>query len=258
MAAFNARFCLFTLAVSVIVCTLLVQGRSLRRRHGHHPHSDYYDDGEWLPRDLSGRLEDNSGYYRDSYRQAEKRHNSRIPDRSSEYENSKERVASSIRRYKHEFDLWNRESSSRRKEDSPRKYNDTFSMRFFNRRKRFNKFEPSPVEHNGQSSINVAKDSVRYEMEVREAQNLAVCNYTVESIPVPENRSARVPRILEHIKCNHIGSRCQGTNTACCIQTYRNITVFYGDGTSEIMKIYVGCICALKFMSRYASPFTND
>lgn len=83
-----------------------------------------------------------------------------------------------------------------------------------------------------------------FELEVKEAQNSSICNYTVESIP--DTRGSRVPKNLEHVRCNHIGSSCQGTGTYCCIQTYRNIDVSYGDGDKETIKLYVGCVCALQ------------
>lgn len=83
-----------------------------------------------------------------------------------------------------------------------------------------------------------------YELEVREAQNSSVCNYTVESIP--DDRGTRTPKLLEHVKCNHAGSNCLGASTHCCIQTYKKIKVSYGDGDSEVLKLYVGCVCALR------------
>jgi len=134
-------------------------------------------------------------------------------------------------------------------------------MRFV-RRKRYNKHdsvthqksnEPSKInlKLNGQYGYRFERssknDEAFFELEVREAQNKSVCNYTVE--PIPDRRGSRVPRNLEHVKCNHIGSSCQGTDTYCCIQTYKNIEVSYDNGDKETMKLYVGCVCALQVLN---------
>lgn len=82
-----------------------------------------------------------------------------------------------------------------------------------------------------------------FEIEVREAQNSSLCNYTVIPIPDP---GGRIPRELEHVKCNHVGSRCQDEGTYCCLQTYRNMQVAYKDGKSDTIKVYSGCVCSLQ------------
>lgn len=87
-----------------------------------------------------------------------------------------------------------------------------------------------------------------YELEVKEAQNSSICNYTVEPIP-DESGGTRVPRDLEHVKCNHVGTRCQNTGTYCCIQTYRMVMVKYGDDKEKPMKIYAGCVCSLQLLA---------
>jgi len=84
-----------------------------------------------------------------------------------------------------------------------------------------------------------------YELEVKKAQNSSICNYTV----IADTKRNRVPRDLEHVVCNHAGTSCQGAGSYCCIQTYRKIDVSYSDGNREIMKLYVGCVCALQVSS---------
>lgn len=98
-----------------------------------------------------------------------------------------------------------------------------------------------------------------FEVEVREAQNSSLCNYTIIPIPDP---GGRIPRELEHVKCNHVGSRCQDKGTYCCLQTYRNVQVVYEDGKMENIKVYSGCVCSLQLYGTL-KPFnpnlpTND
>lgn len=268
MAIFGVEFCLSVLIACIIVSTPFVQGRSLRRRHGHHSHSDYYNLDESLPRDLSRRLEDDLEHYRDFHGQTKipKLEYPQVLDRSSEYEDSEDRVSPSFRRYKHEYDSRGRESL-RRKEDSLHDDFNALSMRFV-RRKRYNKHDSVTHQKNNEpSKINLKlnarydyrvklypdkNDEASFELEVKEAQNRSVCNYTVESIP--DTRGSRVPKNLEHVRCNHIGSSCQGTGTYCCIQTYRNIEVSYGNGDKETMKLYVGCVCALQVFNNIQEP----
>lgn len=260
MAIFSVVFCLFNLVACIIVSTSLVQGRSLRLRHGHRSHSDYYNSEESLPRDLAGRLEDDLEYHRDPYGQARRRGHPSVLDRSSEYEDSEDRVPSSFRRYRHEYNSRDRDESLRRREDS---LHDDFdiSMGYVARRKRHNKHE---LSHQNISEQNLKylrrqhdpaakipflhsnrNSNFSLELEVKKAQNLSICKYTVESIP--DTRGSRVPKDLEHVRCNHIGSSCQGTY--CCIQTYKNVEVSYGDGDTETIKLYVGCVCALQVNS---------
>lgn len=257
MAVFGVGFCLPVLVACVIVSIPFVQGRSLRRRHGHHSHSDYYNLEELLPRHLTGRLEDDLDF---SYGQTKRR---QVLGRSSEHEDSEERVPPFFHRYKHEYGSKGRESL-RRKEDFLRKHDDVdaLSMGYVARRKRHNK-KGRTVSYqriSEQDKTNLSRQRNHrfdrlhsgesggfhaiFELEVKEAQNSSICNYTVESIP--DTRGSRVPKDLEHVRCNHIGSSCQGTGTYCCIQTYRNIDVSYGDGDKETIKLYVGCVCALQ------------
>ncbi|KMQ82057.1 putative serine threonine-protein kinase vps15-like protein [Lasius niger] len=83
-----------------------------------------------------------------------------------------------------------------------------------------------------------------FELEIKDAQNISFCRYSVE--PIPDIRGTRMPKDLVHIKCNVIGNKCLNTGDIyCCIQTYRNVEVSYSDGESETLKIYTGCIYAL-------------
>ena len=250
MAIFNVRSCLPVLVVYVIVNISLIQGRSLKRRHGHHSHLNYYNFEESPPRDLSRHLDDD-----DFQGQKKSREYPQVLDRFLEYEDSEERVPMSFRRYKHD----SRDRESLRK-DFLRKHNDfdALSMKFVARRKRHNKFgtvanyhkfNPKDVTWRFEDELRVQEKV--FELEVKQAQNSSICNYTVESIP--DTRGSRIPKDLEHVKCNHIGSSCQGTGTYCCIQTYRNIEVSYGDGDTETMKLYVGCVCALQVFSSMMS-----
>ncbi|XP_028048619.1 uncharacterized protein LOC114255037 [Monomorium pharaonis] len=237
MAIFNIVLCIPVLVACVIVSTPAIQGRSLRRRHGHHSHSDYYNLEESLPRDLSGRLEDDLEYYRDYYGQTKKRKYPEVLDSTSEFENSEERVPPFLPRYEREYESRDRESSQRKWEDHPLLVDDDFDAfpRIVARRKR----------HYKHGRYQDKEQNRHYfEMEVKVAQNRSICNYTVESIP--DHSGSRIPRDLEHVKCNHLGSSCQGAGTYCCIQTYRNIEVSYGNGHNETMKLYVGCVCAFQ------------
>lgn len=84
-----------------------------------------------------------------------------------------------------------------------------------------------------------------FEVEVKDAQNTSTCSYTVE--PVLDKKGNRVRGNLEHVKCNNKGCLCQDQfNGTCCVQTYQKIDVFFDDNTVENMKVYVGCVCALK------------
>ncbi|KMQ86126.1 putative serine threonine-protein kinase vps15-like protein [Lasius niger] len=86
-----------------------------------------------------------------------------------------------------------------------------------------------------------------FELEVKDAQNISICSYSVESIP--DIRGTRMPKDLVHIKCNVIGSKCLNIGDQdiyCCIQTYRYVEVSYSDGEGERLKIYTGCVFALQ------------
>lgn len=87
----------------------------------------------------------------------------------------------------------------------------------------------------------------RYEVEIREAQNSSLCNYTIVDIPDPSPDNSRVPKNLVNVMCNHAGSRCRDTGNYCCIQTYTKIDVTYGNGENENLKVYTGCVCSLRF-----------
>ena len=97
-----------------------------------------------------------------------------------------------------------------------------------------------------QAFTNPLKNKRYYEVEVKEAQNSSLCNYTVVDIPDPSPDQSRIPKKLVNVMCNHAGSRCRGVGTYCCLQTYSKLDVSYGDGTSESMKIYTGCVCSLR------------
>lgn len=266
MAVFGIGLCL-PILFACVVSMSIVQGRNLRRRHNHHSHPDYYlDFEESIPRDLSRHFEDDLEYQQDPYRrQMERRESSRILDRPVEYE---ERTPLPHR--KHMYDLRNyaeslRKNEARRQEDA---IEDTLT-RFIVRRKRHNRH--SGTKTGGTVSYQKFSDQDKreleiskrqqlelytsttgglrapFELEVKEAQNSSICNYTVKSIPIPYNRTTRVPKDLEHVTCNHAGSSCQDTGDYCCIQTFRHIEVSYDNGEDrEKMKIYVGCVCALQ------------
>lgn len=257
MAVFGVRLCLPVLFACVVSMSV-VQGRNLRRRHNHHSHSDYYPNfEESMPRDLSRPLEDDLEYQQDPYRrQMERRESSRVLDRSTKYE---ERLPSS-HRYKHVYDPRNYAESLRRKDEIRRQEDiiEDASTKFVVRGKRHNghsgtvnyqifsaqdkwDLEQQIKQHTSTNSGLRAS----FELEVKEAQNSSICNYTVESIP--DIRGTRTPKNLQHVKCNHAGSSCQNTGTYCCIQTYSYIDVSYGNGENREkmkMKIYVGCVCA--------------
>lgn len=112
-------------------------------------------------------------------------------------------------------------------------------------RKSFNSSRPKPTQ---------LENEKLYEVEVREAQNSSLCNYTVIPIPDP---GGRIPYDLEHVKCNHVGSKCQDTGTYCCIQTFRNIEVRYEDGRRETLKLYSGCVCSLQIYGTL-EPYTPE
>lgn len=262
--ALCVRLCLFVLFAYVIVSTSVVEGRNLRRRHGHHFYPDYYQNfEESVPRKLSKRLEDDLEYF---YRkQTERRELSGVVNRPAEY---KERI-SPLRRYTHMYDLTtNYDEPLRRKDETHRQEHlseDTL-MKSVVRGKRHNRRDSTVRYQNFETDqdrkemsrqdleeneplFTSPNDGLRasFEMEVKEAQNSSICNYSVESIP--DIRGTRMPRDLEHIKCNHVGSKCQHTNHDyyCCIQTFRYVHVSYSDGgDSERIKLYVGCVCALQ------------
>ncbi|XP_072764982.1 uncharacterized protein [Anoplolepis gracilipes] len=262
MAIFGVGLCLPVL-FACVVSTSVVQGRNLRRRHSHHSHADYNPNFEQsIPHDLSKRLEDDLQYQHDPYRkQMERRQSFRVLDYPAEYE---ERVPP-LRRYKHMYDMRNYESLRRKDETyRPEDYIEDASRFALVRGKRHNRFGGMSYQNlndqNGwvlemsmqrkqQHELHTSTSSdlrTSFELEVKEAQNSSICSYTVESIP--DTRGTRMPKDLEHIKCNDVGSSCQADTSAyCCIQTYRYVEVSYDDGEdSEKMKIYVGCVCALQ------------
>lgn len=273
MAVCGVELCLSAVFTCLIVLGTFVEGRSLRLRHGHHSRPGYDDfDGESMPRDLSAhrRLDeerDEDLKYRDSYRRTDKWHDyPAAADRfgSSEYEDIMEEPAPSPARH-HRYRHGTKTYESLQRGDDERWYDDDYeryaSSKFVARRKRQNNRHGSPpvyrpITNEDRMDIRTSKqrdynaellhiDDLPFEMEVKEAQNSTICNYTVESISdrYAGQRGSRVPKDLEHVKCNHAGSSCQA-GKHCCIQTYRKIDVSYGDGTKERMKIYVGCVCA--------------
>ncbi|EZA52836.1 hypothetical protein DMN91_012040 [Ooceraea biroi] len=250
------ELCLSTILIYVILCAPVVEGRSLMGRH-HHSRLDYHDPEQMsIPRNLP-RLQD-SLEYRDK-RAAHRRHGYLA---SAPLGHSSEHVekVSSPHRYGHEHDLTNYESSRRRKE--VRRYDEESSNRLGARRKRHNKHGSTVnyrrITEQDKKDLLLSRQYDQelesgengglhesYELEVKEAQNSSICNYTVKSIP--DIRGNRVPKDLEHVMCNHAGSSCQGAGSYCCIQTYKNVEVSYGDnGDRETMKLYVGCVCALQ------------
>ncbi|KMR03923.1 putative serine threonine-protein kinase vps15-like protein [Lasius niger] len=254
--ALGVRLCLPVLFACVIVSTSVVQGRNLRRRHGRHFYSDYYQDfEESVPRDLSRRLEDDLEFQQYPYRrQMERRESSGVVDRPAEYE---ERISPPLR-YKHTYDLRNYAESLRRKSETRRQKDlmEDASMKFVVRRKRHNKRSSNQIS-SSQAKSRWLKQQYEvtergllasYEVEVKEAQNSSICNYNVESIP--DTRGTRMPKDLQHIKCNHAGRKCHNTGDQdyCCIQTYRYVNVSYSDSKNPEKKIptkiYVGCVCA--------------
>lgn len=218
-----------------------------------------------MPRDLSRRLEDDLEYQQDSYRRQMEL------DRPAKY---KERISPS-HRYKHMYDLRNYAESLRRKDEIGRQEDviEDASTKFVVRGKRHNR-HGGPFYQNINDEDRLLLQMSRmdkfemlrtstsgglrasFELEVKEAQNSSICNYTVESIP--DNRGTRMPKDLEHIKCNHAGSSCQNTGGYCCIQTYRYINVTYGNGEEEQMKIYVGCVCALQDLNNGLSVVESE
>lgn len=209
-----------------------------------------------MPRDLSRRLEDDLEFRQYPYRrQMERRESSGVVDRPAEYE---ERI-SPPRRYKHTYDLSNYAESLRRKSETRRQKDlmEDASMKFFVRGKRHNK-RSNYQNFSSQAKSRLFKQQYEltstsggllasYEVEVKKAQNSSICNYSVESIP--DTRGTRMPKDLQHVKCNHAGRKCQNTDDQnyCCIQTYRYVDVSYSDSENPEkipMKIYVGCVCA--------------
>lgn len=258
--ALGVRLCLPVLFACVIVSTSVVQGRNLRRRHGRHFYPDYYQDfEESVPRDLSRRLEDDLEFQQYPYRrQMERRESSGVVDRPAEYE---ERISPPLR-YKHTYDLRNYAESLRRKSETRRQdLMEDASMKFAVRGKRHNKRSSNQIS-SSQAKIRLLKQQYEftstsggllasYEVEVKKAQNSSICNYSVESIP--DTRGTRMPKDLQHVKCNHAGRKCQNTGDQdhyCCIQTYRYVNVSYSDSDPEEMKIYVGCVCAFHLNNR--------
>lgn len=238
MLIFNSvGLCLSAFFACVIVSMPIVQGRSPKRHHRHHySHPNYYDFAE----------SDNSEY-RDSFEPAEKREYPRdVLNRFSEHEEQ----MLFPRRYNLRDLIQQRQKT--------RNIDASSSMEFVARRKRHNKHggkltyqvglterdrEIMQWQHDRDMEQLEQKKQLRLEFEMKEAQNKSICNYTVESIP--DTRGSRIPRNLENVKCNHIGSDCQG-NASCCVQTYKYMEVSYGDGYRETIKIYVGCVCANK------------
>ncbi|XP_011259112.2 uncharacterized protein LOC105253049 isoform X2 [Camponotus floridanus] len=230
MAVFGCIGLCLPVLFACIVSMSIVQGRNLRRRHNHHSHPDYYlDFEESIPRDLSRRFEDDLEYQQDLYRRPmEKRELSRILD-PVEYE---ERTPLPHR--KHMKRQHNKHSGT----VSYQKFSDQDKQELEISKRRRQQLELYTSTISGLRAP--------FELEVKEVQNSSICNYTVKSIPIPYNRT-RVPKDLEHVRCNYAGSSCQDTGNYCCIQTYRYIEVSYDNGEDrEKMKIYVGCVCALQ------------
>lgn len=258
MPVFSIRLCLPVFFFVCVVSISVTQGRNLRRRHSHHSHLDYPISEESVPRDLTRRFEDDMEYQRYPYRrQMERRESSRVLDHPVEYE---ERI-SPPRRYKHVNNLRTFESLRKDEISRPEDIINDVSTRHVVRGKRHNRHGSTvsyqsfsdqdrlELEMNRQRKFERTSTTgglrASYEMEVKEAQNSSICSYTVESIP--DTRGTRMPRDLEHVRCNNAGSSCLETGSYCCIQTYRYIEVSYSDGEdSEKMKIYVGCVCALQ------------
>lgn len=126
---------------------------------------------------------------------------------------------------------------------------------FRERRKRHNSRHSKGVEYKQMTSAEerdfqesrkrgavFLENSEDFEVEVKEAQNNSICDYKVVSIP--DLVGNRIPADLEHVVCNHAGSRCQDKGFYYCLQTYRIIDVYHGHERSK-MKIYAGCVCAL-------------
>lgn len=247
--------CLSAILVCIIVCNVPVsEGRSLRRHHHSH-------EREPVQRNLP-QLED-ALEYRSFYERMVDRHGyaSDLVEHSLKFTNVKGRLENvpSPHRFRHQYDSRNglkgRDSFPQRRKEMHR-YNEELDQ-LSARRKRHNNHDNAVhyrkstdqdkedilLSRQNDQELQSGEDSGLhvYELEVKKAQNSSICNYTVMSIP--DDRGNRVPKDLEHVMCNHAGSNCKGTGY-CCIQTYKNIEVSYGDNDKEIMKLYVGCVCA--------------
>ncbi|XP_029157819.1 uncharacterized protein LOC114930236 [Nylanderia fulva] len=248
----GVKLCLLVLFVCVIVSTSVVEGRNLRRRHGHHFYPDYYQNfEESVPRDLSRRLEGDLEY---PYRMPTGRYESSgVVDRPAEYE---DRMLP-FRQYRHLYDLNNYDEPFQRKGETYRQghpvirgkrhgHDDAVQYQNFVTDQENRERSSQDLDESLMTSPSV---DIRapFEMEVKEAQNSSICNYRVEKIP--DIRGTRMPKDLEHIKCNRAGSKCQHVKQGyyCCIQTFKYIQVSYSDiGAKEKIKLYVGCVCALQ------------
>ncbi|XP_043273751.1 uncharacterized protein [Venturia canescens] len=90
----------------------------------------------------------------------------------------------------------------------------------------------------------------RFEVELKEAQNSSLCNYTVTEIRDTSEDRSRIPKHLVDVKCNHAGLKCREPGAHYCLQTYGKVEVSYSNGTTEVLKILTGCVCALREYAR--------
>ncbi|EFN80281.1 uncharacterized protein LOC109504189 [Harpegnathos saltator] len=235
MSVTGVGLCLTVLLTCVIV-DMLVQAASLRRHHSHHSRPQHDDFEELTSLGLSPKHSEKRHVYprhRDNPRERrgylQESGAGLFP--SSDYEDV-EVQAPLLHRRRHvsrnyQGDEYERQHSARRLHHRhPAPSNSYLSV---NER----------LRQLNDRQANSLPDF--FELEVRQAQNSTVCNYTV--VPVPDPKGCRTPKNLEHIMCNRAGSSCFDTNSHCCIQTYKKIDVSYGDGTSDVIKLYVGCVC---------------
>lgn len=157
--------------------------------------------------------------------------------------------------HNHNHHHHNHKNDLKDQEENPSKLEPRDFASFRERRKRHNTRHSKGVEYKQMTSDEerdfqesrkrgavFLEKSEDYEVEVKEAQNNSICDYKV--VPIPDLEGNRIPAELEHVVCNHAGSRCQDMGFYYCLQTYRIIDVYHGHRRSK-MKIYAGCVCAL-------------
>ncbi|KAG7205386.1 hypothetical protein KM043_007381 [Ampulex compressa] len=208
----NVRLLIYISLTAVIVGEVS-EARNVKHRHGHHGYGEHQEREDGAPRALSlQRLE-----------------------------------------VEH-LDPRNRQSSRQTGRNHQR--GQVHSLRTGPRQKRQNAKHRAMQERNGgqllrsrglgrlllQDAERASKSDDFYLLEVRQAQDISLCNYTVQ--PVRSLRGTRTP--LEEVICKHRGSTChdESGDSYCCIQIYTKVVVKNANNVTEEMNLRSGCVCA--------------
>lgn len=243
-----------------IIINTVIEGRNVKRHHGHRP-DDYVHDERLISRYSEDDLDYDNPH---GQTKSTKRHGRHPEDYSSslKYEDAEDRGSFPTYRHRHNHTLRNFETLRQINEECHLNHLERSSIKNRTRRKRHNRNNVEVVQHSTKSDDESFRRDIYYNHAIQrqikngsecpvlnidavKMFNRSICGYTV--MPVPDPTGTRIPKNMKHVICNNLGEACFNTSFHACTQTYNQIEVMYANGTTENMKLYMGCICAMRY-----------